>query len=526
MADLSRRDVLKYGAVVGGAAAVSGGLLACGDDDDDGGQQSGTQTAPEEQKKGGTLTIGAAGAGSADTIDAHAVPQGVAFRARGMALYDCLMARKPDFELGSDRALAESAEQDAPDQWTVRLKDGMEWHNGKSITADDVIFSVERMLELEAPGASRLKALKIRRMTKLDPLTVRFELKAPNRLLADFMTPEITYMVPEGYDPKKPVGSGPFKFESFTPGRESVFTRYENYHGGPAFVDAVKIVNYDDDSALVNALLAAQVDGIAGVPPGQADVIKQAGKYELLISEGGAWRPQLMRVDVKPFSDNRVRQAIRLLADREQIVKQALNGYGRIGNDIYGIVDPMYNTDIPQREHDPEQAKSLLRQAGLEGGEVTLTTAQIQPGVNEACQVLAENAREAGLTIKVNKVDQETLYGDQYLKWPFSVDYWTTVPLLAQSVTADGPDSPYNNTHWDDPEWTDLYWKALAEPDDDKVRGMLNRMQEIQHEKGGILLWGFASALSAYSKDVTGFISDDSRGESFNDYEWARASFV
>jgi peptide/nickel transport system substrate-binding protein len=168
----------------------------------------------------------------------------------------------------------------------------------------------------------------------------------------------------------------------------------------------------------------------------------------------------------------------------------------------------------------------MLRAAGLEGGEVTLTTAQIQPGVNEACQVLAENAREAGLTIKVNKVDQETLFGDQYLKWPFTVDYWTTVPLLAQSVTVDGPDSPYNGTHWDDPEWTDLYWRSLAETDDDKVKGLLNQMQEIQHERGGLLIWGFASALSGYSKAVTGFISDDKRGESFNDYEWARASFV
>jgi peptide/nickel transport system substrate-binding protein len=525
MADLSRRDVLKYGAVVGGAAAVSGGLLACGDDDDDGGQQSGAQTAPEEQKKGGTLSIGAAGAGSADTIDAHAVPQGVAFRARGQALYETLMRRTPEFEL--EGALAESVEpNDAGDQWTVRLKDGMEWHNGKSIEVDDVIFSVERMLELEAPGAARLGTLNIQRMRKLDPLTLRFELKAPNGLLGDFFTPELPNIVPRGYDPKKPVGSGPFKLESFTPGQESVFTRFDNYHGEPAFIDELRVVNYDDDSARMNALLSGQVDGVAGVPAGQAQVVEGSGKHELLVSEGGAFRPFTMRVDVEPFSDNRVRQAIRLLADREQMVKQALNGYGRIGNDIYGISDPLYPKEIAQREHDPEQARSLLRQAGLEGGEVTLTVAQVSPGILEASQVLAENAREAGLTIKVNKVDQETIYGDRYLKWPFTADYWTTQPYVAGSVTVDGPDSPYNLTHWDDPEWTDLYNQALAEPDPANSKELIRQMAEIQHERGGLLIWGFAYALSAYSKDVTGFVSPDKRGESFNDYEWRRASFV
>jgi len=525
MADLSRREALKYSAMVGGAAAVSGGLLACGDDDD-GGEQSGAKATPEKQKKGGSLRIGAAGAGSADTIDAYAVPQGGAFRARGQALYETLNRRVPEtFEL--EGQLAETVEpNEAGDKWTVKLKDGMEWHNGKSIEPEDIIFSVERMLKLEAPGAARLKALSIKRMKKVDPLTLSFELDKPNRLLGDFFTPEILPIVPVGYDPKKPVGSGPFKLKSFTPGQESVMTRFENYHGEEVFIDELRVINYDDDSARINALLSDQVDGIAGVPASQADVIKQSGKHELLISEGGAWRPITMRVDVKPFSDNKVRQAIRLMADREQMVKQALNGYGRIGNDLYGIADPLYSKEIPQREHDPEQARSLLKQAGLEGGEVTLTVAQVSPGIVEAAQVLSENAREAGLTIKVNKVDQETLYGDQYLKWPFSSDYFTTQPVLAQVATADGPDSPYNHTHWDDPEFLALFNKALGETDDTKLKDLLLQMQTIQHERGGLLVWGFAYALSAHSKGVTGFVSPDKRGESFNDYEWRRASFV
>jgi peptide/nickel transport system substrate-binding protein len=526
MADLSRREALKYGAVVGGAVAV-GGLVACGGGDDAGGEQSSEQTAPAEQKRGGTLRVGAPGAGNADTINAHAVPQGVAWTARTETLYDALFGRTAKFEL--EGALAESIESnDAGDQWTVRLRDGMEWHNGKTIDVEDIIFSFERILDPKtaAPGGSRVKSLRIERMRKLDPRTLRFELAKPNRLLQDVCTPELVFMVPVGYDPEKPVGSGPFKLESFAPGQESVYSRFENYWGDPAFLDELRIVNYDDDTARINALLSGQVDAIAGVPYGQAEVIKQSGKNELLVAQGGAWRPICMRVDVEPFSDQRVREAIRLLADREQMVEQALNGYGRVGNDLYGIADPFYSDDIPQREHDPEKARSLLREAGLEGGEVTLTTAAVQPGIVEACQVLAENAREAGLTIKINKVDQETLYGDRYLQWPFTVDYYPGRSFLTDVPTTDGPGSPYNQTHFDDPEFTDLYNQALAETDDDKVKDLIHQMQMIQHERGGYLVWGFSYALSAHSKAVTGFVSPDERGEDFNDYASERASFV
>ena len=527
MAELSRRGVLTYGAVVGGSVALGGALAACGSDEDSGGSDPNAKAAPKDQKRGGTLTVGAAGAGSADSLDAYVNPQATAARARGQAIYEALFQFTPEFEI--EGALAESIEaSDAGDQWTLRLRDGMEWHNGKSITVDDIVFSFERILdpEIAAPGATRLKSLRIQRMRKLDPLTLRFELAAPNRLLRDICRPNLLYMVPTGYDPRKPVGSGPFRLESFTPGQESVFSRFANYHGEPAFLDEVRVVNYDDDAARINALLSGQVDAIAGVPYGQAKVIEGSGDHELLVSQGSAWRPIAMRVDVEPFSDKRVREAIRLLADREQMVKQALNGYGRVGNDLYGGADPFYNDEIPQREHDPEKARSLLRAAGLEGGEVTLTTSPVAAGVIEASQVLAENAREAGLTIKLKKVDQETFYGDRYLQWPFTVDFYPNGPFLTQVASTDGPGSPYNQTHFDDDEYNDLYARAIAEPDDDKVRDLVHRMQEIQHERGGYLVWGFAYGLAAHSKDVTGFISPDKRGEDFNDFEWRRASFV
>jgi len=526
MSALSRREVLARGAVLGGAAVGANALAACSSDDKSGtGDTTGeVLTAPADQKRGGRLRVGMAGAGARDTVNPLAVPTGQAWSARTQALFGYIIQYDTKYEI--QPRLAESVEPDGTGKaWTIRLKDGLEWHNGKTIGADDVIFTFETILDPKtaAPSAAQFSALGIERMRKLDARTVRLELAAPNALVRDTLT---DHLVPVGFDPAKPVGSGPFKLKSFTPGQDSTFVRFENYYDEPAFVDELEVVNFDDDSARVNALLSNQVDAIAGVPYSQVQLIERSANHRPLIAKGGAWRPFVMRVDVKPFSDHRVREAIRLLADREQMVKQALNGYGQVGNDVPCIQDPNYDKDIPQREHDPERARALLKQAGLENGEVTLITSPIQAGVLEASQILAENAKAAGLTIKLNRIDQGVLYGERYKKWPFVVDYFPTRPWEGLVGIIELPGSPFNATHFEDPEFTELYGRASVELDDAKRRDLIHQMQAIQHERGGYLIWGFADTVSAYSSKVTGFVSPDKRGEDLTNFEFERVSFV
>ena len=238
-------------------------------------------------------------------------------------------------------------------------------------------------------------------------------------------------------------------YKSFTAGQQSEFTKYADYHeDGKPYVDSLTIIDFPDDTARTNALLGGQVDVIDNLPAAQVQNVEANPNLRVLSSETGAWQPFTMRVDQAPFDDVRVRQAFRLIVDREQMVQQVLSGHGSVANDLYARYDPAYASDLPQRQQDLEQAKSLLKQAGREGLSVELVTAPVFQGIVEAAQVFAEQAKGAGVDVKVRRVDSGTFYGDNYLSWTFAQDFWATRVYLSQVAQGDLPESPFNETHW------------------------------------------------------------------------------
>ena len=172
---------------------------------------------------------------------------------------------------------------------------------------------------------------------------------------------------------------------------------------------------------------------------------------QVLESDTGAWVPFTMRVDTKPFSDVRVRQAMRLICDRQQMIDQALSGYGSLGNDLYAPFDPAYAKDLPQREQDIDQAKSLLKAAGQEGLQVQLFTGDDIGSVAPAtASLFVEQAKKAGVEVKV--VKKNPFYGDDYLSYPFGQDFWNTRNYLPQAALPGLKSGTYNETHFDRPE--------------------------------------------------------------------------
>jgi peptide/nickel transport system substrate-binding protein len=325
-------------------------------------------------------------------------------------------------------------------------------------------------------------------------------------------------VVPAGYQPtavgKGPlqfIGTGPYKVKNFTPGRESVHVKNENYwRSGQPYFDQVRIINFPSDAAKVNALLSGQIEAMADVPFAQIPVVK--GRRNLRIYTGltGAWTPLCMRVDVAPFNDVRVRRAFRLLINRPQVVRQGLSGYGRVGNDIYSPFDPLYAGDeFPQREYDPEQAKSLLKAAGAEGLEVELVTSPADTGMVEGATIFAQNAKAGGVNVTVRNVDGGTIYGDQYLKWPFSADYWGTRNYLLQAAAGVLKTAPFNETHWDAypnyGKFESLYRQALATVNTKKRGEIIREMQRMEYNDGGLIIWGFKNLTDGYAAKVAGY---------------------
>ncbi|MCW2760916.1 MAG: transporter substrate-binding protein [Marmoricola sp.] len=488
----SRRQVFKF---TGAAALAVGGaelLTACGSDGGGGGSTN-----------GGILIHGATGGSSKDTLDAHA-PVTNPDIARASNLFEPLLFWDNDYALAP--ALAEEVTPSADAlTWTITLREGVTFHNGKPVTAEDVLATIQRVADPKAPtsaGVALAPIIDMNATKKVDDKTVVIALKTPYAVL-DMLLAEYTFgIVPADYDPKTPVGTGPFKYKSFTPGKDSVFTKYDDYWGDKAHVDELHIQDFADPNAMVNALQASQIQTIDNLPYNLIDTLKgQGGK--VLESDTGAWVPITMRVDQKPFSDVRVRQALRLICDRQQMIDQALSGYGILGNDLYAPFDPAFAKDLPQREQDIDQAKALLKQAGQEGLQVQLFTGDdIGSVATGSASLFAEQAKKAGVDVKV--VKKNPFYGDDYLSYPFAQDFWNTRNYLPQAAVSTLKGGTYNETHFDDPKFAGLIAAAQRETDEAKRTTLLQDAQEIEYNTGGYIIWGFRRQVDGYSGKVSG----------------------
>lgn len=520
---LTRRELMR-GALLGGAAVGAGGLLAaCGS-----ASSSRSPTVSTTPRRGGSLRIGVTGGGAKDTIDAH-VPTADPDMARISNLYEPLADRSPDFAR-LEYLVAESIEPEngRADAWVVRVRPGVEFHNGKTVGADDVIFSIRRILDPKDPkqGAASIGYVDTARLQKLDARTVRVPLKQPSAGFPDDIGQPFNGIVPVGYDPRHPVGTGAFKYQSFAPGQQSVFVANRNYwQAGKPHVETLTIIDFVDDEARYNALVAGQVDAIDNVPAPQISAVQSNPKLKPLISPTGAWKPITMRVDQPPFDDVRVRQAFRLMVDRPQMVETVLNAQGSVANDIYGRYDPAYDHALPQRVQDLDQARSLLKQAGREGLTVQFVTAPVFQGAVQEAEAFAQQAKGAGVTVNLKQVDSGVFYGADYLKWTLAQDYWSTRLYLPQVAQSNLPNSPFNETHWNPPRFVRLVTEARGELNEARRTDLIHEAQTMQYEEGGDIIAYWSNTIDAYSAQVAGFVPAKS-GFNLGNYWFKNVYFV
>jgi peptide/nickel transport system substrate-binding protein len=503
---ISREELLKRAAVAGVALAGSGGLAEIA--------RAGIAAKP---KRGGTFRVGVAGGSSSDIIDGQDIVTNPD-QARLMAGFETLVTFDKNFKLRFQGLASEVSPNKKGDVWTIRVRSGIEFHNGKTLGAADVMYSLRRLVDpkLKLFGGAALSSLDPNRMKKMDKRTVRLHLKHPDVTILDALGQYVAGIVPVGYSrhaigkAHPNVGTGPYKLKSFNPGQQSVHVRNKNYwrHGQPYF-DQVVIIDFPDDTARVNALLGGQVDAISNIPPAQVAIVKAHAGTKVLESPTAQWTPICMRVDAAPFNDKRVRQAMRLIANRPQMVKQALAGHGHVGNDMYAPFDTAYDHALPQRHQDITKAKSLLKAAGHQHLVVDLQSTNGALGMNEGAQVFAQQARAAGVTVNVKILDGGTFYGAQYLKWPFSTDFWGTRNYLSQVAAGSLPTSPYNETHWPDKadkKFLRLYAEALRTVNRKKRFEIEHEMMQLEYQHGGYIVWGFSNFLDGYSSKVHGLI--------------------
>jgi len=506
---VSRREVIKGAGAAALGVGIAGGLGAA-------------PVAAATPKKGGTLRIGIVG-GSNDLMD----PQYIvakADQARCLAGWEQLLAFDENFVPSTEYGLAEEVTNKGATEYTVRLKKGVEFHNGKEMTADDVVYSYRRLLNpsIVSVGKPLRTFVDPSGVTKVDKYTVRFDLKAPNVEFRSALAVYTHGIVPDGFvlrtDADR-IGTGAYKLVSFTPGRESVHKRYANHwEADKAYLDEVRIITFSDKTALVNALLAKQIDAAVDIPLAQFATLKKNKNLSVIESSAGAWDAMCMRLDIPPMNDPNVRAAMRLLVNRKQMIQQVLSGRGQVANDLYGRIDEFYNANnFPQREQDIPAALALLKKSGYSKSNplvVELTAPDDTGGLVSMITSFAAMAAKTDGVVKINAkvIDGGTYWSakGQYMNTAFFTTYWSPRAYLAQAIASM---DTYPETKWPPSNSTFRadHKTASGTVNPAKRKAIVARMQKEEWEKGTYIIPYFKVFADAFTKKLNGVVERPSQ---------------
>jgi peptide/nickel transport system substrate-binding protein len=504
--EFGRRQFLR-GIAAAGALAGGGSLLAaCG-----GSSAGATQhldQASRTLKRGGNLKLGLTGGSSSDTLDPHKSLTYID-TSRLQSLYQPLVQLDAQAQVEYVLAQSITPHQGSLSEWVINLRPGVTWHDGKDFTASDVLFTFQRVYSNGFTGKFGLGPIDLANTKALDPHTVLVRLTKPFSSFAEQLAAfwYNLYIAPKGFNPAKPVGTGAFVYQSFTPGQRSVFTRNPHYwKSGLPYADTLTIIDFSDNTTLQDALSTGVIQGAGALDGPQIASLATTGGVKTVVSHSGEIIPFTMRVDQAPFNDVRVRQAMRLLVDRPQMIDSALDGYGVVANDLFSPYDPDFDHSLVRpAQGDIQQAKFLLSKAGQDGLTVSLTTSAVATGTVAMATVLAAQAKAAGVTVRLSNVPAGTFFGPNYLKWPFAQDYYNYYPYLAQVAESMLKASPFNETHTDNARYTSLYNQANATASPSLRKEILSEMQNYDFNEGGYIIPAFIDVLDAYSEKITGY---------------------
>ncbi len=525
-AEFGRRQFLR-GIAAASAAAGAGGLLAaCG-----GSSSGATQhldQANRSLRRGGDLKLGLSGGSSSDTLDPHKSLTYID-TSRLQSLYQPLV--QLDAQAQVEYVLAESItpHQGSLSEWIIDLRPGVTFHNGKDFTASDVLFTFQRVYSNGFTGKFGLGPIDLANTKALDSHTVLVQLTKPFSSFADQLAAfwYNLYIAPEGFNPARPVGTGAFVYQSFTPGQRSVFTRNPHYwKPGLPYADTLTIIDFSDNTTLQDALSTGVVQGAGALDGPQIASLATTSGIKTVVSHSGEIIPFTMRVDQPPFSDVNVRQAMRLLVDRPQLIDSALDGYGVVANDLFSPYDPDFDHSLVRpAQGDIQQAKFLLKRAGQEGLTVTLTTSAVATGTVAMATVLAAQAKAAGVTVNLSNVPAGTFFGPNYLKWTFAQDYYNYYPYLAQVAESMLKASPFNETHTNNAHYTSLYNQANATASPSLRKEIITEMQNYDFNEGGYIIPAFIDVLDAYSSKITGYTAGKV-GQPLSNFDFEHFAFT
>lgn len=486
---LGRRDFLVASA--SGAALLGLGSLA--------------KAAAASPKKGGRLRLGLAGGSTTDSLD-PATWASIPLQTGLMGgVYNNLVELDADNNAIPELAESWDASADAK-IWTFKLRKGVEFHNGKALTAQDVVASMNHHRGRESTSAAKGIVEQIVDVRADGKDTVIFKLALPNVDFPFIVNDNHLVIMPEKdgvADWQSAIGTGGYELAEFSPGIRMFLTRQPNYwKEGRAHFEEAELLTLADTAARTTALISGAVDAINRVDMKTLNLLRQSPGVVIEDVPSNQHVTLPMFADVPPFDDNNVRTALKFAINRQDLLDKVLRGHGTLGNDHpMGPATRPSTSDLPQREYDPDKARYYLQKADLASLRVNLHTADAAfLGAIDMAVLFKEHAAPAGIDINVVREPNDGYWSNVWLKKPFCMSYWggrPTADWMFSLVYA--PDAPWNESHWENERFAALLKEARGEFDEGRRRSMYAEMQQLVRDDGATLIPIFANFVDARS---------------------------
>ncbi|WP_238995798.1 ABC transporter substrate-binding protein [Sphingomonas solaris] len=486
-----RRGALRLLGAGALAAGLPLGLGACG------------FATPPKPVKGGRLRVATPASSTADTID-PARQTVVTDYCRCHMFYDGLT--RLDAHSRAEPALAEAIDSSDARIWTVKLRPGVRFHDGKPLTADDVVYSIRRHKDPAIGSKAAAFAGQFADVRAMGSDAVRITLTGPNADLPVILgLPQFQIVRAGTTDFATANGTGAFRCVEFQPGVRSVAARNEDYWRGPVHLGEVELFSIADDSARVNALLSGDVDLINSVNPRISRHIRKAG-FGVLETKTGGYTDLVIRLDRAPGNNPDFVAGMKLLMDRPAMRDAVFRGYATIANDQpIPPTNPYFATDLPQRAFDPERAAYHFRKAGMAGATIPLVSSTAAEKSDDLGVVMQQAARRAGITLDLRRAPADGYWTNSWMKVPMGFGNVNPRPtadiIFTQFFSSDGP---WNESAWHDARFDRLLLEARGSTDEGVRRAIYGEMQHRIHDGSGVGIPLFLSLLDAHSPKVKG----------------------
>ena len=490
---ISRREFLARAAAIGVVGGIAPSLLA-------GSAEAATP------KKGGRLRIGISDANTSDSLvpeeSVSMMQAGIMHGQIGNNLVEIDADGVPQPEL------AESFES-TPDasKWVFKLRKGIEFHNGKTMTAEDVIYSINHHRGDDTKSGAKGVMGGISDIKADGTHTVVFELSGGSADFPFIMSDFHLHIFPAGTkgteEFNEGVATGPYVLESFDAGVRSLAKRNPNYwKAGRAHFDEVETLGINDPNSRTNALKTGEIDLMNRCERKTVHLLRKTPGIQVVQTDGTQHYSIPMHTQLSPFDNNDVRLALKYAIDRQALLDTILRGSGYLGNDFpIGKANRFRATEaeIPQREYDPDKARFHLKKAGYDKIDVTLQAADAAfVGAVDTGVLYSEHAAAAGINLTVDRVSEDGYWNDTWLSSPFCFSYWFGRPTEDMMFsTTYAADASWNDAHWQHERFNKLLVQARAELDTALRREMYVEMQLIVRDEGGTVIPVFASDLMA-----------------------------